>query len=409
MVDPKKIKQDFPIFKREINGRKLVYLDNAATTQKPQIVLDTIMHFYKTMNANTHRGVHALSQEATTAYEEVREKVARFINAVNPKEIIFTSGTTETINLVASTWGQENITKGDEIVVSELEHHSNLVPWQQLRKRKGAKLKFIPVKEDGILDLSELKYIITRRTKLVAVTMMSNAVGTIVPVEEIIKVAKSVGAKVLIDAAQGAAHLKIDVGKLNCDFFALSSHKMLGPTGVGVLYGKRKLLKKMSPYKFGGDMVLDVSKEGAVWNDLPQKFEAGTQNIAGVVGFGAAIDFLEKIGMDEILKHDQELARYAIEKFSDLPKIQIYGPKDPILNGGIVAFNIKGVHPHDVGSILSEEGVCIRTGHHCAQPLLNQLGISSGTARMSFYVYNSKDDIDIAFDALQKVYEIFRI
>lgn len=407
MLDAQNIKKDFPIFDRRINGRSLVYLDSASTSQKPYIVLEALEKYYKQNNANIHRGIHTLSEEATAAYELVREHVASFINAKESAEIIFTRNTTEAINLVAYSWGEQNVKPGDEIVVSSLEHHSNLVPWQELCRRKKAFLRVIPLEKDGILDLDALPSLITKKTKLVAITQMSNVLGTIVPLEKIVVAAHSVGAKILIDGAQGVAHIGIDIQKLDCDFLVFSAHKMLGPTGVGVLYGKRAILEAMPPFLFGGDMVKEVHQFEANWNDLPWKFEAGTPNIADVIAFGAALNYIEKIGFAQILKHDQELQAYARKKLALLPEIQVYGHANPADSGGILSFNIPGVHPHDVAAILNEEGIAIRAGHHCAQPLMKLLNVTA-VARLSFYLYNDKVDIDRTYEGLQKVYKIFK-
>lgn len=402
------LKQDFPIFQRKINGKPLAYLDNASTTQKPEMVLEALGKYYRSMNANIHRGIHTLSEEATEAYEETRKKVATFINAREAAEIVFTRNATEAMNLVAYSWGEQNISSDDTIVVSALEHHSNLVPWQELCRRKNAELKIISINEDSTLCLDDLNTIIDQRTRLVATTQMSNALGTITPLPHIIKRAHEVGAKILVDGAQGVPHMGIDVQALDVDFMAFSGHKMLGPTGVGVLYGKRELLEATPPFLFGGDMVLEVDQFKANWNQVPWKFEAGTPNIADVIAFKAAIEYIEKIGFEEILEHDQELLTYARKKLSQLPNIRLFGPSDTQQAGGILSFSIPGVHPHDIGSILNEEGVAIRAGHHCTQPLMKRLGVSA-TARMSFYIYNTKEDIDAAFEALKKVYKIFKI
>jgi len=399
------IKNQFPIFDRKINGKRLVYLDNASTTQKPQMVLDGLLDYYRTMNANIHRGVHTLSEEATEVYEGVRIKVARFLNAQEPAEIIFTRNATEAFNLVAYTYGEQNIYSGDEVVVSALEHHSNLVPWQELCRRKQAILRIIPLTADGQLELSKLPEFITAKCKLVAITQMSNVLGTIVPLEKIIETAHKVGAKVMVDAAQSIAHLRMNVQAMDIDFLAFSSHKMFGPTGVGVLYGKRRLLEKMPPFLFGGDMVREVGPYQANWNDLPWKFEAGTPNIADVIAFGKAIDFMMGLNFKDIAEHDQQLVQYAREKLLQLPGIILYGPA---VNGGIVSFNVPGVHPHDVASILDGEGVAVRAGHHCAQPLMQRLKVPA-TTRMSFSIYNNEADIDVAYVALQNVYKIFKI
>lgn len=413
MLDPKTLKKDFPIFGRKINGKPLIYLDNASTTQKPECVLAALERYYREMNANIHRGIHTLSEEATEAYEATRQKVADFIHAKECAEIIFTRNATEAINLVAYTWGEQNISSGDNIVVTALEHHSNLVPWQELCRRKNAELKIVSMHSDGTLDLNMLNTIIDQNTKLVAVTQMSNVLGTISPLEKIITQAHTNGnhgrgAKVLIDGAQGVAHMGINVQELDADFVAFSAHKMLGPTGVGVLYGKRQLLEAMPPFMFGGDMVLEVSQEKASWNQLPWKFEAGTPNIADVIAFKAALEYVEKIGFEEILEHDQKLLKYAREQLSTLPNIKLFGSEDPDLAGGVLSFSIPGIHPHDIGSILNEDGVAIRAGHHCAQPLMNHLGVNAA-ARMSFYIYNNESDIDAAVEALKKVYKIFKI
>ena len=403
MLDPLLLKKQFRIFGRQVNGRPLVYLDNASTTQKPQVVLDVLAKYYSTMNANIHRGVHTLSEEATEAYEGVREKVAEFIGAKESAEIIFTRNTTEAINLVAYTWGEQNISSGDVIAVSALEHHSNLVPWQELCRRKGAELRIIPLTSEGELDVARLHEIITEKCKLVAVTQMSNVLGTVVDLQKIIARAREVGAKVLIDGAQGVPHLGVNIAKLDCDFLAFSAHKMFGPTGVGVLYGKRELLEKMPPFLFGGDMVKEVTAQQAGWNDLPWKFEAGTPNIADVIAFGAAIDFVKSLDFADVRAHEEGLAKYAREKLSQFPGMIIYGPAN---SAGIVSFNIHGVHPHDVASILNEAGVAVRAGHHCAQPLMQLLNVPA-TTRMSFSVYNTTEDIDTAVEALKNVYKIF--
>ncbi len=401
----KDLKKDFPILLQKFKGKNLVYLDNAATTQKPLCAIEALENFYKSSNANVHRGVYGLSQQASEAYEKTREHVKTFINANHSEEIIFTRNTTEAINLVAYTWGEQNIYSGDDVVVTALEHHSNLVPWQQLCQRKKANLKVIPVTPDGNLDLNDLEKIITEKTKLVAVTQMSNALGSTIPLTILTARAHMVGAKILVDGAQGLAHLGIDVQKPDIDFLAFSAHKMLGPTGVGILYGKRKILEAMPPFLFGGDMILDVDQFSARFNELPWKFEAGTPNIADVVAFDAALTYLENVGFDFIAKHDRELTAYARAKLAQFPGIILYGPEDA---AGILSFNIPGVHPHDVASILDEDGIAIRAGHHCAQPLMEKLGAHS-TNRISFYLYNTEQDVDAAHEALKKVYSIFKI
>jgi len=418
MLNPQLIKKDFPILERKVSGKRLVYLDNASTTQKPRVVLDALVNFYSTMNANIHRGVHTLSEEASEAYEGVRTKIAQFIGAQESGEIIFTRNATEALNLVAYTWGMQNIDAGDEVVVSALEHHSNLVPWQELCRKKGARLKILPLEKKGVeldsrqlriengeLKMENLDEIIGPKCKLVAVTQMSNVLGTTVPLEKIIERAHEVGAVVVVDGAQGVPHLGVNVQKLDCDFLAFSSHKMFGPTGVGILYGKKELLEKMPPFLFGGDMVKEVSALEANWNDVPWKFEAGTPNIADVIAFGAALDFMKSLNFDEIREHDQKLVRYAREKLAEFKGLVVFGPAE---SGGIVSFDVPGVHPHDVASILNEAGVAVRAGHHCAQPLMNQLHVPA-TTRLSFSVYNDEADVDVAIEALKNVYKIFKL
>ncbi len=419
MFDPNAVKKEFPIFKSRTNGKELIYLDNAATSQKPKCVIDATSQFYSLENANVHRGVYHLAEFATDMYESTRLSVARFIGAVdiggqpvysddeNIAEIIFTHGTTESINLVAYSWGDMNVSEGDEVVVSMLEHHSNLVPWQELCKRKKAILKFIPVDENGELDLSGLNDIITEKTKLVAVSMVSNALGTVSPVKEIVKRAKEVGAVSLVDGAQAAGHMLVNVRDIGCDFFVFSAHKMLGPSGLGVLYGKKEILEKMEPHFFGGDMIKEVGLYESTWNGLPYKLEAGTPNIAAVNAFTPAIEYLHDLGLKNVHEHGVGLRKYAISKLRELPKIKIYAENAKNVSG-IVSFNIEGVHAHDVASILDSENVAVRAGHHCTQPLMNLLG-ESATARMSFYVYNTKEDVDEAVNALKKVYDIFKI
>lgn len=419
MFDSREIKNEFPIFNSRTNGKELVYLDNAATSQKPSCVIEATNRFYSFENANVHRGVYHLAEFATDLYESTRLSVARFIGAVdkegqpvytedgNIAEIIFTHGTTESINMVAYSFGDANVSEGDEVVVSMLEHHSNLVPWQELCKRKKAVLKFIPVDENGEMELSGLNEIITDKTRIVAVSMVSNALGTVSPVKEIVKRAKEVGAVSLVDGAQAAGHMPVNVGKIDCDFFVFSAHKMLGPSGLGVLYGRKEILEKMDPHFFGGDMIRDVGLNESTWNSLPYKFEAGTPNIAAVNAFTPAIEYLLDLGLKNVHEHGVNLRKYAISKLRELPKMNIYAEKTEDACG-IVSFNIDGVHAHDVASILDSENVAVRAGHHCTQPLMNELGVSA-TVRMSFYIYNTKEDVDRAVDALKKVYEIFKI
>ncbi|MCX6735443.1 MAG: cysteine desulfurase [Candidatus Peregrinibacteria bacterium] len=407
MFDPKKLKKDFPIFSRKINDKSLVYLDNASTSQKPKSVINALTNYYETFNSNTHRGIHTMSEEATAAYEDTREHVMKFINANLPKEIIFTRNTTEAINLVAYSWGEENIKSGDEIIVSAIEHHSNLVPWQELCRRKNATLKIIPIKTDLTLDLAAYEKLLSKKTKLVSITAMSNVLGYMPDLNKIIKSAHKVGSLVLVDGAQSVAHMKADVKKLDCDFLAFSSHKMLGPTGVGVLYGKFEILSNMNPFMFGGDMVKSVEQHKAYWNDLPWKFEAGTPNIADVIAFDAALTYLDKIGLENIHKYDQQLLKYAVGKFSKYEKdgVSLILPKSD--TSSILSFSIKGIHPHDIAQIFNDEGVAIRSGYHCSQPLIEHLNLSS-TARMSFYFYNTEADIDRAEIALKRTLKIFK-
>jgi cysteine desulfurase / selenocysteine lyase len=406
IFDPYKIRTDFPILNTKMNGKPLVFLDSTSSSQKPFPVIDALDRYYKEENANIHRGVYYLSQRATELYERTRLKISEFLNAKCAKVIIFTRNTTESINLVAQAWGRENISRGDEIVLNELEHHSNLVPWQMLAKEKNAILKFIPLLPDSTLDYSTLNEVITHRTKLVAVSQMSNVTGTIHNLPTIIEKAHSVGAKVLVDGAQGACHIKTDVKKLDMDFYAFSAHKMLGPTGVGVLYGKEEILERMSPWMGGGDMIMDVNKESSTYADLPAKLEAGTPHISGVIAFYEALCYLEAVGLENICKHESYLLKYAIEKLHDFGGVELYGTEELQNRGGVLSFNMDGIHAHDVGSILDENGIAIRVGHHCCQPFMKKMKIA-GTARASFYLYNTKEDVDALVDGLRKVKEIF--
>jgi cysteine desulfurase/selenocysteine lyase len=406
MIDPKTLQKDFPILSRQVRGKRLVYLDNAATTQKPKSVIEAEARYYRETNANIHRGIHTLSEEATAQYEDVRKKVARFIGAQAPESIIFTRGATEAVNLVATSWGRKYLKPGDEILLSAVEHHSNLIPWQLTAQATGAKLQFIPITADGQLDMSGIDQLLTKRTKLVAITAMSNALGSIFPVREIARKADAVGAKVLVDGAQSVPHMPTNVSELGCDFLVFSAHKMLGPTGVGVLYGRPELLDAMDPYQGGGDMILEVWRDHAKWNELPWKFEAGTPNIAGVIAFGAAIDYLNQIGMASVRVHEKDLAAYALAALARDPQVYIYGPRDVEKRGGVISFNYGNIHPHDIGTLLDQEGIAIRAGHHCCQPLMRDLGIS-GTARASFYIYNSKEDVDALVAALAKAAAVF--
>ncbi len=401
------IREDFPILQQMMNGKPLIYLDSAATSQKPEAVIQVLDEYYRKYNANIHRGVYYLAEEATARYEDARKKVQKFINAKSYREIVFTRNTTEAINLVAYAWGRKNIQAGDEIVATLLEHHSNIVPWQLLAQEKNAKLKFIDVDEQGLLRAEQIDQCITEKTKLVAATMMSNVAGTITPLKQMIDCAHAVGAVCLVDAAQAVPHLPVDVQALDCDFLAFSGHKMLGPF-VGVLYGKRALLEAMNPFLGGGDMIREVHLDHSKWNELPWKFEAGTPAIAEGIGLGAAVDYLNALGMENVRAHERELTAYALEKIGHVDGIQIIGPLDADQRGGTVAFAVPGVHPHDVAQILDREGIAVRAGHHCAMPLHERYGLPA-TTRASFYVYNVPDEIDKLVEMLGKVREIFKI
>ncbi|MFA5974588.1 MAG: cysteine desulfurase [Elusimicrobiota bacterium] len=406
MFDSNVIRRDFPILQREVHGKPLVYLDNAATTQKPLSVIEAESAYYRQSNANIHRGIHTLSEEATAQYEAVREKVAKLIGSGTPECVIFTRNATEAINLVSYSWARKNLKEGDEILLTTVEHHSNLIPWQMAAEATGAKLRFIPLTPGGELDLTSLDTLLNKKTKLVAMTQMSNVLGTIMPVREIAKKAHRHGAKILVDGAQSVPHMPVKVSDLLCDFLVFSAHKMLGPTGIGVLWGKPDLLQAMDPFLGGGDMILEVWLDRATWNELPWKFEAGTPNIAGVMAFGAAIDYLNKLGMDAIRQHEKELTAYALEQLKTIPQIKIYGPLDVEKRGGVISFNFGDVHPHDIGTLLDQEGVAIRAGHHCCQPLMRDYDIS-GTARASFYIYNTREDVDVLVKALGKAATLF--
>ena len=405
--DIAKIRRDFPILKRDVDsGAKLVYLDNAATSQRPVQVIAEITRFYRDHNANIHRGVHTLSQEATALYEGVRETTRAFINAPDAREIVFTSGTTASINLVAHGWGRKFLQPGDEVVLSELEHHSNIVPWQLLRDERGIVLKFIPMLPDGTLDLESARELIGPQTKLLAISAMSNALGSIIPLDELVPLAKQHGALVLLDAAQAVPHLPVDVQALDADFVAFSAHKMLGPTGVGVLWARFEHLEGMDPFMGGGDMILTVTLDHSTWADVPTKFEAGTPNIAGVVGFGAALRYLDDVGMDQVRAHEVDLTRYALARLGDTPGVTIYGPPEAEDRGGVVSFSLEDVHPHDIGQVLDSHGVAIRAGHHCAQPVMAALEVPA-TARASFYIYNTRDEVDALVRAVEDTSRVF--
>ncbi|EAG0859082.1 cysteine desulfurase [Listeria monocytogenes] len=406
MIDIQKIRADFPILAQEINEKPLAYLDNAATSQKPKQVIEALTHYYEFDNANVHRGVHTLAARATDAYESARSKVAKFIHAREVAEIIFTRGTTSAINLVVDSYAEANIEAGDEIVISYLEHHSNLIPWQQLAKRKGAVLKYIELEEDGTISVEQAKKTIGEKTKIVALAHVSNVLGTITPIKEIAAIAHQFGAVILVDGAQAVPHMEVDVVDLDADFYAFSGHKMMAPTGIGALYGKRELLDAMEPTEFGGEMIDFVELYDSTWKELPWKFEAGTPIIGGAIALGAAIDYLAEVGLENIQAHEQALASYAIEEMSKIEGITIYGPKDASKRCGLVTFNLEGAHPHDIATILDEDGVAIRAGHHCAQPLMKWLDVSS-TARASFYIYNTKEEIDALIDGLKLTKEYF--
>jgi cysteine desulfurase/selenocysteine lyase len=402
------IRQDFPILQRTVaSGAPLVYLDNAASSQKPVAVIQAMDDYYRRYNANVHRGVHTLSEEATAAFEGAREKVARFIHAPHSRQVIFTRGATESINLVAHTWGRANLRPGDEVLITEMEHHANIVPWQILRDQLGFTLRYVPVTDQGLLDLDALDDLLTERTKLFCFVHASNVVGTINPVQYLVARARAVGATVLIDGAQSVPHMAVDVQALDADFFAFSSHKLCGPTGIGVLYGKRDLLEAMPPFMGGGDMIREVTMAGSKWNSLPYKFEAGTPAIAEGVGLGAAVDYLESVGMDWVRSHEQEITRYAYARMSEVEGLRILGP-GPEQRGGLIAFTLEGVHPHDIAALLDRSGVAVRAGHHCAAPLHARYGIPA-SARASFYLYNTTAEVDVLVDALHKTQEVFAL
>ncbi|WP_028963098.1 cysteine desulfurase [Sulfobacillus thermosulfidooxidans] len=399
------ITEDFPILKRQINGHRLIYLDSAATSQKPQSVIDRLVQYYETTNANVLRSVHTLAEEATTAMEEAREKIARFIHAKSPREVIFTRGTTESLNTIARAWGDKFLEAGDEIVLSPMEHHSNLIPWQQLAKRVGAKLKFIELQPNGTITVEAVKQQITERTRIVTLSAVSNVLGTINPIAEVAVLAHQVGAIMVVDGAQSVPHGPTDVQALGIDFLAFSGHKMLGPTGIGVLWGKEALLEAADPVMFGGEMIAYVDRDDATWAELPAKFEGGTPHIAGAIGLGTAIDYLSTIGMERIEEHSRMLAEEAYRRLANLSDVVVYGPEYP--RTSLVAFNIVGIHPHDIAQVFDSRGIAIRAGHHCAQPLMHWLDVSS-TARASFYLYNSDRDIDELVDAIEATKRYFK-
>ena len=404
--DPVMIRREFPTLEQAVNGRPLVYLDNAATSQKPKVVLDALRAYYEVDNSNVHRGIHELSRRATVAYEESRAKVASWVGANEPSEIVWTRGTTEAINLVSSAWGLDNVSEGDEILISVLEHHSNIIPWQLLARRTGAVIKYIELDEQGRWILDELPHLLTDRTKIVAISHVSNALGTVNPVKRVAAAAHEVGALVLVDGAQGAVHMKVDVKDLGVDYYAFSGHKMCGPTGIGALWARRDLLDSMEPYQGGGEMIHFVGRDESSWATVPHKFEAGTPNIAGAIGMGAAIDFLSEVGMDAIAEHEHKLLGYALERMNKVDGICIYGPQSPDEHSALISFTLGDAHPHDISTILDSEGIAVRAGHHCAQLAMQHFGISA-TARASIYLYNTESDIDRLIEGLEQVRSIF--
>ena len=408
MININKIRNDFPILSKKINGHQLVYLDNAATTHKPRSVINSLVDFYENYNSNVHRGVHTLSMEATDQFEEARQKISSFINSETPQSIIWTRNASESLNIISYSWGYKNISEGDEILLSPMEHHSNLIPWQELARAKGAKIKYLSLNEDGTLDLSNIDELMTLNTKLVSVVHVSNALGTINPVKQLCDKAHEVGALFVLDGAQSVPHMLVDVQELDCDFFVFSGHKMMGPTGIGVLYGKMEILEKMDPVFTGGEMVLEVTYEKASWADIPMKFEAGTPNIADSIALGAAVDYLQNIGMGNIHDYEKTITSYGLQKFKELESegVTLFGPKSSDLKGAVFSFHIPNIHPHDLGTILDGLGIAVRTGHHCAMPLIRSLGVSA-TARASFYVYNTLDEVDMLIEGIKSAIRYF--
>jgi cysteine desulfurase/selenocysteine lyase len=404
--DVERIRSDFPILSERINDCPLVYLDNAATTQKPRQVIDTLADYYATYNANIHRGLHTLSERATAEYESARDRTAQFVNAAKSYEVIFTRGTTEAINVVARAWGDRNVNSGDEILLTEIEHHSNLVPWQMLAQRRGAKLRFIPTDLEGHVDLVEYERMIGKRTRIVAVTHMSNVLGVITPIADLIRIAHANNVPVLVDGAQSVPHLGMDVQQLDADFVAFSGHKMLGPTGIGVLYGKESLLDSMDPLIGGGSMIRVVNLHESSWAGLPEKFEGGTPNIAGAIGLGAAVDYISQVGVNNIAAHEMALTKHALQQLGDLDDVRIFGPPDTTDRGGVISFAVGDIHPHDIGTLLDADGVAVRAGHHCAQPLMRKLGVPA-TVRASIYLYNTTDEIDCLVASIIRAKDFF--
>tara|TARA_Y100000817_G_scaffold82775_4_gene63916 strand:+ start:9983 stop:11224 length:1242 start_codon:yes stop_codon:yes gene_type:complete len=408
MINIDQIRNDFPILSRKINGHQLVYLDNAATTHKPRSVINSLVDFYENHNSNVHRGVHTLSMEATDKFEEAREKISKFINSQTSQSIIWTRNASESLNIISYSWGNKNIGEGDEILLSPMEHHSNLIPWQELARTKGAKIKFLSLNIDGTLDLSNIDELITQKTKLVSIVHVSNALGTINPVKELCEKAHQVGALFVLDGAQSVPHMSVDVQDIGCDFFVFSGHKMMGPTGIGVLYGKMEILEEMDPVFTGGEMVLEVTYEKASWADIPMRFEAGTPNIADSIALGTAVDYLQNIGMENIHDYEKNITSYALKKFNTLESegVTLFGPKSSDQKGAVFSFHIPNIHPHDLGTILDGMGIAVRTGHHCAMPLIKSLGVSA-TARASFYVYNTIEEVDTLIDGIKSAIRYF--
>ena len=407
MINLNKIRKDFPILNEKVNGKGLIYLDNAATSQKPKEVIDSLVSYYEKYNSNVHRGVHTLSIKATDEFEKSRTKIQKFINAKSSNEIIFTRNASESLNLIAYSWGKDNISSGDEIYITPFEHHSNIVPWQMLCKEKEAILKYLPLNNNGDIDIERFSKEISNKTKLVSVTHMSNVLGTVLPLKEIIELAKKYKAVTVVDACQSVPHMPVDVQNIDSDFLCFSGHKMLGPTGIGVLHGKEEMLNEMSPFLYGGDMISEVTYEESKWNELPYKFEAGTPNIADSIALGVACEYLEKVGMENIWNHEMELGDYTVDRISELDKFKILGNRSKELRGGVVSFVHEDIHPHDIGSLLDGYGIAIRTGHHCAMPLVRSYGVVAAS-RASFYLYNNKDEVDKLVEGLKLVEEYFK-
>ncbi len=408
VFDVEKVRSDFPVLQQEVRpGVPLIYLDSAASSQKPVQVIEAMNDYYRHYHSNVHRGIHALSEKATNAYEGAREKIARFINAPASHEVIYVRNATEGMNLVALCWGRHTLQAGDEILLTEMEHHANLVPWQMVAGETGATIRYVPFNEDGTLDLSGLSSLLTEKTRVFSFTAMSNVFGTITPVKELVEAAHQVGAIAVVDAAQSVPHMPVDVQELGCDFLVFSGHKMCGPTGIGVLYGKEALLEEMPPFMGGGDMIRRVTLEGSTWNDLPWKFEAGTPSIAEAIGLGAAVDYLSELGMENVHRHEQDITGYALEALSEIRGLRLLGPP-AAQKGGVAAFAVEGVHPHDIAQLLDEDGIAIRAGHHCAMPLHQKLGLSA-SARASFYIHTQRGEVDLLVESLERVKKVFRL